>query len=261
MGNITIDINGDCNLNCKFCYQLLEGSQLSTENILSFIDDHPLLQTVEIGGGEPFMYENFSELITKITGNNGKKVHIATNGTFIPKGFLDLENKIREAVQVQVSLHASNPMLYEQITGKNKFEKVIENTKKLHERYSTSLTAAIYSENYNDVENIVDLADSLQIPLRINLVFPVGKGKDVVLLNEKQVDQLRGYLLGKRLVYKMQGKASMLESPLIHTNNCTAITQAYGILKSGSCPADCKKKAHITPYGKVSSCEFLNVSS
>ena len=235
MSNLTIDINGYCNEACKFCYQNLDGSTLSEDEILKLVDENPKARTVEIGGGEPFLDPRIVDLIRFIR-EKGRGVHIATNATRIPEGFLDLEDSVRGEVQIQVSIHGSNPEMYQRVHGKNLFDKVIGNTKRIKSKFDTIMTSAVYQENFNDVTNLVRLAEELDIPLRVNLVFPVGKGASVQRLKGRKID-----------------------SPLIHQNNCYAISEAYGIERKGICPFDCGK-VYVSPSGEKSSCEFYNPS-
>lgn len=251
MSNLTIDINGYCNEDCRFCYQNLDGSSLSDEEIFRIVDENPDIKTVEIGGGEPFLDMRIIKL-TKDLRVKGRNVHISTNATLIPEGFLDLEDSVKKGVQVQVSIHGSNPDIYYKIHERNLFDKVVDNTRKIKPLFNTIMTSAIYQENFDDVPNLVKLASELDLPLRINLVFPIGKGKDVQRLNSQQIDQLRGYLLSQTL-----SKSNKIDSPLIHQNNCYALVQAYGIEREGVCPFDCGK-VYVSPQGERKSCEFYD---
>lgn len=255
MNNLTIDINSYCNEKCRFCYQELDESILPEKTIFKIIDEYPTAKTVEIGGGEPFLDPRILNL-TKNIRKRGKKVNMATNASLIPNGFLDLEKQVREGIYVHVSLHASNPRLYEKIHGKNLFDKVINNTKKLSSFFNmTGISSVIYQDNFEDVPNLVNLADNLNLPIRINLVFPVGKGQDVKRLNSKQIDQLKGYLLGQKLL-----KPGKIESSLIHFNHCSALTKAYGIPKMGNCPLDSGDKVYVSSQGEKKACEFYDSS-
>ena len=247
---LTIDINGYCNLGCEFCYQNLDGSELSEEEILKILDKNPNFADIEIGGGEPFLHKNIINIIKNIR-EKGKKLHISTNATRIPEGFLELEDRLRQGSQVQVSLHASNPELYKEITKRDLFNAVIDNIKKIKPRYSTLISSAIYQANFDDVPNIVDLSSELELPLRVSLVFPVGNGKNVDLLTPKQIDDLKSYLLLKKVE-----KGEMIDSPIVHENNCIALQSFYGIEKQGICPAD-SGKLYVSPVGEEYNCEFL----
>jgi molybdenum cofactor biosynthesis enzyme MoaA len=249
MTSLVIDLNGTCNIACEPCYQTLDGSVLPRNIALKRVDDNPESDTVELGGGEPFLYKGFPSLVKDLR-LRGKKVHVSTNATFIPTGFLELEDVIRNETQVQVSIFAASRRLYEQITGKDMIEKVARNIERIRPRYVTSLSSSIYKKNLDDVPNIVSFASAHQLPLRINLVFPTGNGRNVELLSAKEIDALRGYLLQHKILH------GSIDSPLIHDNNCTALRNAYGIEKRGLCPADCYKK-YVSPRNTEHSCEFL----
>lgn len=244
MSNLTIDINGNCNLGCKFCYQNLDGSILPIERILEIVDEHSELNYVEIGGGEPFLDKRLINIITELD-SRGKHIHVSTNATVVPANLLNLEKLVREKTLVQVSLHASNPKLYKFITGRNFFEKVVKNIKTIKEHFPTVVSSTIYQDNFEDVENIIELISRIGLPLRINLAF----GNKVNKLNSWKVDQLRGYLLKQRVLGRE------VDSPLIHKNNCYALSEFYGIRKKGDCPADLGK-IYVAPNGKMSKCEF-----
>jgi len=260
--SLTIDINGRCNIRCEFCYQDLDGSVLDTDKIFSIVDENPGFETIEIGGGEPLLDKRIIDIINELI-EREKRIHISTNATHLPEGFLDLEQTVRDNTQIQVSLHASNPGLYREIigkelfdnhlkqTGENLFDAVISNIEKIKERYLTVISTVAYQKNLKDIPNIVELAYGMDIPIRINLAMPVGNGNFVRRLNAKQLDGLKGYLLGQRFI-----KGNMVESPLIHINNCYALASAYGIEKEGPCPVDCNAKLYVSPRGEKTICEF-----
>lgn len=252
MKNLTIDVNGTCNERCRFCYQDLDGSILPKEEIMRLVDGSDA-DVVEIGGGEPFLDKRIVRIIKEIK-DRGKRVHVSTNATLIPEGLLDLEQRAKDGTQLQASIHASNPALYEQITGRNLFDNAIKNIGTLRPHFSMLMTSAIYQDNLSDVPNLIDLAKELELPLRVALVFPTGNGKNVNLLTAQQVNQLRGYLLQQRVI-----KGDKIDSPLIHTNNCYALGEAYGVEREGVCPLDCGK-VYVSPRGEKSGCEFYDPS-
>ena len=217
MLTLTIDITGRCNLGCDFCYQEEREAELSLEQIMGFANG---FRAVEIGGGEPFLHKDIVELVGMLT-SGGKLVHIATNGAYVPEGLFDLGSDKRGRVVVQVSLPAANGSLYRKITNEDALPRVLDNIAVMRERYDIVLSSAIYAKNYEAAEEIMDMARNLSLPLRISLVMPVGKGKDVELLSPWQVDQLRGLLLVRRLEQN-----GMIDSPLIHPNDCRALHDA-----------------------------------
>lgn len=244
MNILTVSINAECNLACEFCYQELDGSKLSVDDVLSHVKEN---QRVQIDGGEPMLYQDISGLVKTIAKTN--PVHISTNAVYIPKDFLDLDGHVRNNTEVQVSLHASNPKLFKDITKHDKFGQVMDNIEKLSDSYVTGLSCAVYGKNLDDIPNIVKLSKSLDLPLRVNLVFPINN--DVTILDMKQIDQLKGYLLSQKV------SGARIDSPLLHDNSCNAIAKHYCIEKRGSCPVDCMSKTYVSSKGSIRSCEFL----
>jgi len=255
MNNLTTNVIGKCNIDCDFCFEELDGSEQELTKVISDIKSGTSkkeeFDVVEVGGGETFMYQSLLDLLIEIEGL-GKEAHLSTNATFIPKGFLDLEETVRDNTIVQTSLHASNPELYKEITGADFFYKVIDNINKIKEKYNTIISTAVYQENFHDVKNIINLSYELELPIRITLVSATGKGKNVELLEPKQVHQLRSIMLEEKI--KNYDK---IDSPLLHQNTCYAIAEAYGIKKIGLCPVDAESKVYVNPRGEKFACEFF----
>ena len=56
---------GQCNLNCAFCYGKSKANDLSTTQIFNLIDELSSMKVFQlaIGGGEPFLRKDISEVI------------------------------------------------------------------------------------------------------------------------------------------------------------------------------------------------------
>lgn len=251
MKTLTIDVNGACNLECEFCYQELDGSQLSREEILKIVKEKPDFGIVEIGGGEPSLHPGLADIIEGIV-NEGRKVHVSTNGVIIPEKLLSLDKGTRSRVALQVSLPAGRRETYKEITGKDFFDAAVSNAGILREHYDAVLSTAVYQKNYQEIEDILQISYDLGIPARINLVFPVGKGKDVSLLANEQIDRLKGLLLVEKINNKM------VDSPLIHGINCPALSRAYGFQSTEGCPLTHGTKEYVNPRGAALGCEFYH---
>ncbi len=251
--SLTLDITGNCNLACNFCYNELDGTELNLEQINDIIVENSSAKIIEIGGGEPFLHNNLVDVIDNIV-SVGKQVNITTNGTMIPDDILNLDDNVKDYVKMMVSLHASTSEKYEMITGVDCFDIVVKNIQTLNEIYKTTINSAIYEENFDQVEGLIQLGYELQVPVRINLVYPVGKGKDVRLLNKNQVHELTNMLL----LEKIQGER-IVDSPLIHLyqNNCPVLGKAYGFEITGECPTNAGQKIYYNSGGIKSKCEFM----
>lgn len=250
---LTLDINNPrehCNLACEFCYSWNLQGQLCLSDIQGIVDENPQHSIIELGGGEPLLHPEISDVISYLTLEQRKNVHVATNGTFVPASIYSLPEQARSRTHMQVSLHASNEQLYGEIMGKaHLFARVVANIPLLKVSFQTSVNTVAYQNNFEDVPNIVTLVKEYEVPHRINIALPIGRGKEVNLLTPEQIADLTSYLLAE----KMNGVR--IDSPLLHTNNCPAIENAYGIPKRGICPAEEGQKFYFSPQGN-SGCEF-----
>lgn len=251
---ILIDINNPkeyCNLACEFCYSWDLSGQLNLDDVKKILKKNPFHNIIELGGGEPLLHKEIDKIAAHITLEAQKNVNISTNATYIPQLLCELPKEAKEKTTIQVSLHASNAKLFGEITSNaGLFEKVIENIPIFKKHFETVINTVVYSKNFSDVPNMVDLVHKYDLAHRINLAMPVGQGKNVLLLNREQISDLTSYLMEQ----KSNGKK--IESPLLRINNCPALAQAYGIPKTSACPLESKSKLYFNPKGNCG-CEFL----
>ena len=246
-----MDINGICNIGCEFCYQDLDGSKLTKEEVLVIVKTKPDFGVVEIGGGEPMLHPELTDIVQGIV-KEGRRAHISTNATVIQQRFLELDSDTKKSVGIQVSLHAADKTRYQEITGKDCFDAVVRNAQILRDNYNTGFNVVVYQRNLDQIGAILQIGYSLSMPVRVNLVFPVRKGNDVDRLKSEQINALRGLLLVEKI-----GHPGMVESPLLHEINCPALMQAYGLQGSEACPLSVGRKEYYDPKGQTNGCEFL----
>ncbi|MGV8162412.1 MAG: radical SAM protein [Candidatus Nanoarchaeia archaeon] len=253
MRNITIDVSGKCNLDCEFC-RVPDSTDMSLDKVIEIADSNDAA-IVNISGREPFLYKDLLGLVTKLSAPK-RMIHLSTNGTLIPEGLLDLPEEIRNGIVVQVSLPAGSKELYKEITGKDYLDKVIDNAKLLRDKYKVVLSTAIYDKNFDDVENILNISRDLKLPLRVNLIMPEGKGKDVKLLDDNQLNYLKGVLLVER-IKRRDERNGYISSQLLNDNICPALAEAYNLELKGNCQIEkCDKIKYFDSLGNEYPCEF-----
>lgn len=238
---LTVDPTGKCNQACVFCYQD-SGDTLSSSQIISFIDKYPSAKVIEIGGGEPFLFDGL-EVLVKDIHSRGKSCHISTNAHDVPLWLFDLEDSVRKNMAIQVSIHGSDREVYQKVHGKDHYDSALKNTGALKSLFSTSIVSVVCRDNFDDVENLVDMSNSLSLPHRINPVLPVGKGKDVIL-SPSQMRLLRGK------VFDLLTRGYLIDSSLLHENTCPV----FDSVSSSGCSCE---KAYLSPSGEEYRCEFL----
>jgi molybdenum cofactor biosynthesis enzyme MoaA len=204
------------------------------------------------------LHKDIIKIIEEIIAR-GKKVHIATNATYIPKDFFHINP---EALKVQVSL-PGNKATYHHVTGRDLYDKVIQNLAVLkkslcgpNKEGTERLTVnyVVYKDNLSSANDIFQVALELDVPLSVSLVYPIRKGKNVKLLDQEEIsalsrDILRASLSGLRVVSSIFPKEPTFSQ---FTTPCPILADVYGFNLQGNCP----EKTYVSPTGDISRCEF-----
>ena len=125
--NVTWEVTYACNLSCIHCVSdsgRKKPGELTTEQCLQVIDTMSAMKVFQfnIGGGEPFMREDFPDLMD-YSHEKGIVTCISTNGTLIDDEVAGrLAHKL---VYMQVSLDGATPASNDAIRGKGSFRKAL----------------------------------------------------------------------------------------------------------------------------------------
>lgn len=175
-----------CNLNCNHCYMdsksMKDKEELSTIEAKKVIDEisrvsKPLLV---LSGGEPLMRDDILDLASYGT-ERGLRVALGTNGTLIDDS---LAKKIMDSGirSVAISVDSSHPSIHDSFRGVDgAWRSAIEGVKActrngIKVQFNTTVT----SENYNDLDNIVNLAKSIDVKdLHLFFLVPTGRGSNI----------------------------------------------------------------------------------
>ncbi len=240
---LTIDLFDDCNLKCIYCYQKQKGC-IPVEKVNELVDYYSP-RILNIGGGEPFMYDELNSLIKENVGKV-KELNIATNATKIN----DYEILKNPGIVVQVSLPSLIEYNYEKITKKNKLDNVLLTINELiEEGVRTSINSVIVKNNFDEVGELISYAKDKELSICINPAHPINGGEGW-LLSDEQVISLRDLLFSEKIVYES------VESVLLHPLDCSNLKKKYSFFNY------CKitSKVYISPNLKKYSCEFLKKS-
>jgi MoaA/NifB/PqqE/SkfB family radical SAM enzyme len=244
---LNLGITSKCNLKCEYCYQDKEG-ELSLEEITGLITKHKPEQ-VWISGGEPGLHPDFNQILEAAM-NHSKQVSISTNGSFLYDELMQVKEPERGKILLQVSLPVIDQAKYKEITGSNvSIDEVVKNINEYKKRFVTGINIPVYDNNYPFLKETVAFARKLELPVRISLAIPIGRGKGISILNGKQMKELRHYVLEQR-VYDKEIHFNM-------NNNCPLLEEHYGLKREGSCPGEANEKINIAPDKSVSYCEYL----
>jgi radical SAM protein with 4Fe4S-binding SPASM domain len=183
-------ITNSCNLRCRHCYQNDFSakddppfSQLKKifENVSAFLNREDRKLTVNITGGEVFLYQDWENLISYLYDSPlVKEVGIITNGFFITeKNLKHLEKFPR--ISIKISAEGFEKDSYEFFRGQGNFNKFIKGVEMLKETdFEKTLMFTLLETNFSQVEKGVDFLEQYNFDhIIIERFIPLGTGKDM----------------------------------------------------------------------------------
>ncbi|ACD90946.1 Radical SAM domain protein [Chlorobium limicola DSM 245] len=124
--SVDIDITNRCNLRCRHCYYYSSDAETPTEletaewlRFFRELNECSVLRVV-LAGGEPFMREDFRELIDGIV-KNRMRFGILSNGTLVTDAIASFLAATRRCDYVQVSIDGSTPGIHDRLRGTGSF--------------------------------------------------------------------------------------------------------------------------------------------
>lgn len=168
--------NTNCNYNCFFCHH--EGEQdynkiLSKKVILEVIESRPYLKKIKITGGEPLLRNGLSDLIKDIRSVSNAEVSLTTNGYFLK----DRVKKLYESglQRISVSLHSLDKIKYEEITGVDGIEKVMEGLDEAKKYYDNiKINTVISLDNIDELDDFIIFGKNNSFGLKALCFMPVS---------------------------------------------------------------------------------------
>ncbi len=184
---LIIEINRECNLNCKFCRVPKDNRRRAFKELESLLENKEMEDVVEykegkikylgISGGEPLLHPDILRIL-KLLSTKSDEVVLATNLTILNEKILDALKKLKN-IYIQINLPSPNPSTYKKIVGKDTFSVAIKNIKKLTkevEAYRVAINMVVCKENIDECKNMVKLCSQLNVE---NLRFHVNVGGNI----------------------------------------------------------------------------------
>lgn len=179
--NVTWEITLKCNLACRHC---LSDAGKTMQAELDFNQCRSLIQKlaamqvfqVNIGGGEPFIRDDFLDLLD-YAHQNRIVTCVSTNGTLIDD---DLARRLArlKMLYLQVSLDGATPAVNDAIRGKGTHAKILQAADVLAKHgVAFSFNTVLTRINYPQLEDLRKLAAGFGAELRVSRFRPSGRGK------------------------------------------------------------------------------------
>lgn len=179
--NVTWEVTLKCNLACMHCLSDAgdaSENELDRKECLDLIDQLASIKVfqVNIGGGEPFMREDFFDLLAHAH-SKGVVTCVSTNGTLIDRFLAEKLSRL-QMLYLQVSLDGATEEVNDQIRGRGVFARTIRGIEALAGAgVAFSINMVLTRRNYPHLETMRALAGSYGATLRVSRFRPSGRGK------------------------------------------------------------------------------------
>ena len=195
--NVTWEITLKCNLRCVHCLSaagLAKANELTTRECLEFVDQLAALKVfqINIGGGEPFMREDFLGLMA-YSHKKGLVTCVSTNGILIDNRLAEELSRFK-MLYLQVSLDGAEPAVNDRIRGKGTYTKILEAMDCLvRQGVPFSINTVLTRLNYPQLDALRSLAEEYRAELRVSRFRPSGRGKESIDFLGPEKEQLEDF--------------------------------------------------------------------
>jgi|CXWL01.1.fsa_nt_gi MoaA/NifB/PqqE/SkfB family radical SAM enzyme len=173
---INLEINNTCNLRCKFCWTHAPGNSahfdkpnyFPWEKFVGIVRDSVDLQVDQIhliGSGEPTMHPSFRDMMRHLE-HQPFYIKVITNATFP----LDYCSDVIKGDHVLINLSAIDRQQYRDLKGKDLFDRVVANIKRLvslrdseKPGFHIEIAYIVNSENVNQALQMREFASQLGV--------------------------------------------------------------------------------------------------
>jgi len=220
---VDLEITNRCNLRCKYCSHFTsEGDvdqDLPTSEWLEFFEELNRCAVMDVcfQGGEPFIREDFKELVEGIV-RNRMRFSVLSNGTLITDETAEFLASTGRCNSVQVSIDGSVETTHDAFRGKGNFLKAVSGLKILMKHgLPSTVRVTIHRKNVRELEEIsAFLLEEIGLPgFSTNSASHLGlcrQNAEQVQLTAEERSLAMETLL--RLTKKYNGRISAQAGPL-----------------------------------------------
>lgn len=237
-----IEITNNCNFKCIHCYGGFCASKeyMKYQDFTNIIDQLEALkfESIELTGGEITTHPDFCNMLEYALGKNISKISLITNGSLLTDEILEMIEKNRERIIIQLDLHGMDDEYLEWFMGvKHYSEKNMRLIKKISNIAKYFRVATVVTRrNLSQLEEIADWIYGNNIKnFGVSLVIPNGRalecGEKDLFLNQKEI------LSFKKILERIDNKYPNFISVVDDYNdklNCGCITNCISIKVDGN---------------------------
>ncbi len=251
---VDIDITNRCNLRCRYCYHFESAGDadgdLPAEEWLRFFGElnRCAVTEVTLAGGEPFIREDFKEIIGGIV-KNRMRFAVLSNGTLITDETAAFLAATGRCNYVQVSIDGSMPESHDAMRGRGSFARAVEGLLTLRRNgVRAAVRVTIHRKNVRDLEAIARfLLEDIGLPsFGTNSAGAMGlcrKNAEMVQLTTE--DRMVAMETLLRLTKKYNGRINAMAGPLAEARGWWDMEDARNGEKQLTSP----KRGYLTGCG------------
>lgn len=238
----SIEITNQCNIRCIHCYGdfgEIPCKMMNAEIVKGILKDLRELgvRIIEITGGEATTHPKIEEIMEYALSLSFDQVSLLTNGVKMSKKLINILEKGKEKVYVQIDLHSLDENYFEWFTKvPNILEKVKNNIITLAEKNVMLRVATILTpQNIDEITDIADWVHALGIVhYAISPVVSLGRANETNMeLFLTMDDALRAEKKIQSIARKYENFLNIISSDFKKQVNCGCITSHIVINSEG----------------------------
>ena len=194
---LRISLTDRCNLQCRYCMPEEGICTIKQQDYLTFDEILRLvrimagrgIRKLRLTGGEPFVRKGVPRLVQQLCAVEGiEEVDITTNG--VVSRDIDWKQLVEYGLHgVNISLDALDPIIYQQITGVDGLEQVMQT---IQDALAVGLRVKINCVpvcgiNEQEIISVAQLARNYPIDVRFIELMPIGTGAHWKGVDSRQV--------------------------------------------------------------------------
>ena len=168
--DVSLELTRRCNFRCRHCYipDFHAPDGVSTSRLLEVLEELAEMGTLFLAltGGEPLLRRDW-DVVARRARELGFQVTLLTNGSLVDDCAADTLAEL--AVQVQISFHGSDPVVFDRVTGRTgSAARVLDGVNRLRDRgVSVELKVPVSRLNSDGAAGVLRLADDLGVEARV----------------------------------------------------------------------------------------------
>jgi len=178
---LTWELTYGCNLSCVHCLSssgVRDPRELTTTEALGFVDELAAMQVfyVNIGGGEPTLRPDFSEIVEYAVGRK-VGVKFSTNGTTMTPGRARRFARM-DYLDIQISLDGASRASNDAVRGAGTFDVAVKAMGRLADAgfQSFKVSVVVTRHNAGELAQMLALVEGFGAELRVTRLRPSGRG-------------------------------------------------------------------------------------